>query len=163
MSNPPTPTAPQPAREPLSLEEQERQLLRDELEALLAALPDQRRAPYQALAEAVSDGQVPAEHLATLQTVLELLLSSGRARHAHRAEGERILQALYRRTPRGKSADEELAQTNRALRVLAGQRLNSIQVSSPIPGRYTLTIEAEAIQLSLIVDPDGVRVDKAAV
>lgn len=138
-------------------------MLREELTALLAALPPDRRAPYQTLAGAVEAGTIPSPQVRLLESVLELILGSGRVRHAHRAEGERILQALYKRTPRGAAADQELALVNRALAVLNGQTLSHIRVSSRIPGRYTLMVDTETLHLELVADAKGLRIEKAAV
>lgn len=156
------PVAPEPVA-PLALEAPEQDMLGEELTALLAALPEPRRQPYQALADTVATASVPPEQVPLLESVLELILGSGRVRHAHRAEGERILQALYKRTPRGAAADQELAQVNRALSVLSGQKLAQVRVSSRIPGRYTLMLDTETLHLELVADAKGLRIEKAAV
>ncbi len=149
--------------QPLSLESQEQSLLTEELAALSEALPPERRAPYQALAQAAAAGAIPPEQIKLLESVLELLLGSGRVRHAHRAEGERLLQALYKRTPRGQATEQELAQVNQGLAALAGHRISGIRASSRIPGHYTLMIDSETLHLELVADARGLRIEKAAV
>jgi hypothetical protein len=156
------PASPLPP-EPLLLDDEERALLSDELEALAGALPVERRGTYESLRAAVAGRNVPVELLKPLEGVLELILGSGRARHAHRAEGERILKAVYDRTPRGQAIAEELHRTNRALAALAGQRVDSVRAGSSMPGRHTVTITTESLQLTLVVDRDGIRVDSVTI
>lgn len=146
--------------EPLTLEEHEREMLAEELQALIAALPPDRRQRYEALAATVERGVVPPEEVDALAEVLELLLASGRARHIHRADGERQLEALYDRTPAGQTRSEAQARTNQALRALVNQPITSVRVSDSVTGRHTITIATPALQLTLIADQHGVRLDK---
>jgi hypothetical protein len=165
---------PQPAREadplesvpppaPIGLEPPEQELLAEELAALQAALPPERRAPYQTLAGAAQAGTIPPDQIPLLERVLELILGSGRVRHTHRAEGERILQALYKRTPRGAAADQELAQVNKALAALTGQPISKVTASSRIPGHYTLMIDTGTLHLEVSLNAKGLTIEKAGV
>jgi hypothetical protein len=154
---------PEPAPSPIALEAPEQELLAEELAALCAALPAERRPPSQMLADAAAAGTIPSEQIALLEPVLELILGSGRVRHTHRAEGERILQALYKRTPRGAATDQELAQVNKALAALTGQPVAQVRASSRIPGHYTLMIDTGTLHLELAINAKGLTIEKAGV
>jgi hypothetical protein len=149
---------------PLKLGDEERELLRLELDTLLPALSGPRRERYEALARAIdSDGDVPPEALPALESVLELALQTGRARQLYRAEGERILTSVLRRTPRGREHAAQLDKVNEALRVMAGETLEAVRVRMRTLGHYTMTIQSKATTITLAVRPDGVRVDSVAV
>ncbi len=150
-------------REPLALTEEERDLVRSEVDAILPALSGQRREAYQALADATASGQVPPDLVPLLEGLIVLALETGRARRVHRAEGERILTELFRRTPRGREMSRELSRVNKALEVLRGQAVNSIHVAMRTLGHFTLSIETEAASITLAVRPDSVAVDSVAV
>lgn len=149
--------------EALPLGEEERELVLEEVEALLPSLPPERREPFRALAEAVREGEVPASLLPPLESLLTLALVGGRARTRYRAEGERILTELYRRTPRGRELERRLREVNRALEALAGRRLRAVRVGWYTLGRYTLRLEAEGVAVTLEVGPQGVEVESLAV
>jgi hypothetical protein len=151
------------AAKSLPLEEQERELLESELQAMTEALRGDRRRRYEALASSVRKGVIPGEDVQTLSELLELILASGRARHVHRADGERQLAALYDRTPRGEARKAEEARTNQALRALTDQAISSIRVASSVTGRHTVTIATPEMQLTLVADHNGVRVDKVGI
>ncbi|MGH8887110.1 MAG: hypothetical protein ACRDYX_18455 [Egibacteraceae bacterium] len=147
----------------VTLDDEERELLGLELRTLLPALSGPRLERYAALARAVgSDAAVPAELLPALESVLELALQTGRARQLYRAEGERILTSVLRRTPRGREFAANLDQVNKALRVVAGQKLDTVQVRMRTLGHYTVTIQSEAATLTLAIRPDGVQVESVA-
>jgi hypothetical protein len=156
-------TAESPTNPPILLEPPEQELLAEELTALQAALPPDRRPPYQALADASAVGTIPPEQSPLLERVLELILGSGRVRHTHRAEGERILQALYKRTPRGAAADQELVQVNKALAALTGHPISKVTAGSRIPGHYTLMIDTGTLHLELSLNAKGLTIEKAGV
>jgi len=147
----------------LTLTREQRDLLTAEIDALLQALPANHRASYEALARAAGEGSIPNEHLLTLEKVLQMMLTSGHARHTHRADGERLLQDLYGRTSRGRALKQQQDQTNRALRALEGQAIDSIQVSINASGRNTIWIATEKLQVTLMANQDGIYVDKAEV
>lgn len=151
----------QPKR--LDLSETERDLLSEELRGLINALPPQSRTPYQVLAESVKEASVPPQQIRLLESVLELVLGSGKTRHSHRAEGERVLQGLFKRTARGQATEQQIAQVNRALEVLKNQKLEKIEASSSVPGHYTLTINTSDMQLQLVIHARGIAVDKTTI
>ncbi|HEY8489567.1 MAG TPA: hypothetical protein VIO14_01110 [Dehalococcoidia bacterium] len=138
-------------------------MLGPELEALTAAAVGPRRDEYQALAEAVAAGQVPADRVGTLEGVVAMLLETGRARRRHTAEGERILTDLFRRTPAGREVVRHLEDVNRALGVLAGRTLLGVTVAMRTLGHFTVSLEAEGAAITLAVRPGGVVVDSVAI
>lgn len=151
------------APEPLVLTEEERELLLSELEAVVPALGGERREACQALIESAQGGAVPAHHVQLVESVVSLALDTGRARRVHRAEGERVLTELFRRTPRGRALAEALAGVNRALGALRGQRLRSIRVGVRTVGVFTVTVETEMAEVTLGLGRGGVAVEHVAV
>lgn len=147
----------------VALDEQERELVGLELEALVPALSGERRERYERLQEAVAAGSVPPELAEPLASVLELALQTARARQLYRAEGERLLTGVLRRTPRGRELARHLADVNTALGALAGQRLEGVRVAMRTIGHFTVTVTTEATTLTLAVRPDAVNVESVAV
>lgn len=149
----------------VTLDEEERELLGLELRTLLPALSGPRRERYEALAQVIASdaASVPAELLPALESILELALQTGRARQLYRAEGERILTAVLRRTPRGRQLTAHLSEVNEALRVVAGETLDAVRVRMRTLGHFTVTIQSKAVTITLAVRPDGVQVESVAV
>lgn len=151
------------AAEPVRLGEQEAELVAAEIDALLPALEGERRAHFEALRASVVDGDVPGELAGALASVVELALQTARARQLYKAEGEKILTGVLRKTPRGKELDQQIADVNTALGALAGQELDRVQVRMRTLGHFTVTIGTDATTLTLAVRPDAVAVDSVAV
>jgi hypothetical protein len=150
--------------EPLELDADERELIGLELAALLPALEGSRRERYQALADAVAaGGAVPAELIPQLESLLELVLQTARARKLYRAEGERVLTGLLRRTPRGRELGAHLNAVNKALTALTGHTLNGARVGMRTLGHFTVTLQTDAGTLTLAVRPDSLNVESVAV
>lgn len=147
----------------ITLDDEERELVQLELGALLPALAGERRRRYEQLGQAATSGRVPPEAVPLLESLLELALQTARARRLYRAEGERILTHLFRRTPRGRELTEQLDQVNDALGELAGHTLDRARVGMRTLGHFTLTIETEAATITLAVRPDSVNVESVAV
>ncbi len=145
------------------LDDEERELVQHELDALLPALTGERRLHYEQLGDAVMSGSIPPQSVPLLESLLELALQTARARKLYRAEGERILTRLFRRTPRGRELTELLEQVNRALVALTGNTLNRAQVGMRTLGHFTLTIETDAASITLAVRPDSVNVESVSV
>lgn len=154
---------PDETAEPITLSEDEAELVAAEVDALLPALDGDRRAHFGELRAAVTEGVVPGELVGTLGSVVELALQTARARQLYKAEGEKLLTALLRRTPRGKELDQQIADVNTALGALAGQQLDRVQVRMRTLGHFTITIGTDATTLTLAVRPDAVAVDSVAV
>ena len=149
--------------EPLELDSDEQELIELELASLLPALEGPRRERYQALAETVAGGTVPPDLVPQLESLLELVLQTARARKLYRAEGERILTALLRRTPRGRELTGHLNDVNTALTAITGHTLNGVRVGMRTLGHFTVTLQTDAATLTLAVRPDGLNVESVAV
>lgn len=154
------PDGPQPA---LTLNEDERELVTLELGMLLPALTGERAERYAALRDAVEAGEVPGDLTGVLASLVELTLQTARARQLYRAEGEKILTDLLRRTPRGKELGQQLADVNTALKALNGKVVEGVSVRMRTIGHFTVTVATDEVTLTLAVRPDSVNVDSVAV
>lgn len=148
---------------PVDLDDDERDLVDAELTALLPALSGERRVSYEALADAISDGSVPADLVVHLQSLLELALQTARARTLYRAEGEKVLTGLYKRTPAGRGLTRQLGDINSALRAVAGRELRGARVGMRTLGHFTVTLRTDEATLTLAVRPDGMNVESVEV
>jgi hypothetical protein len=147
----------------VALSDEEGAVLGAELDALLPAFDGARLDRYLALAEAVHAGEVDDELVPELESVLELSLSTARARRLYSAEGERLLTEVLRRTPRGRDLQDQLDQVNAALSAVAGATLRSVSVRMRTLGNFTVTVTSDAASLTLAVRPDGVAVEAVSV
>lgn len=149
--------------DPVELDEDEQELVALEVQQLLPALRDQRRERFEELLDAAEDGTVPPELVAQLESVVALALQTARARQLYRAEGEKILTGLYRRTPGGRRLTKHLGDVNQALATLVGAELTNATVRMRTLGHFTVTLETATASMRLAVRPDGVEVDSVAV
>lgn len=147
----------------LELDEDERDLVKLEVDALLPALVGERHARYAALGEAADEGMVPGALVPQLQSLLELALQTARARKLYRAEGEKVLTGLFKRTPGGRELTARLGEINKALRAVAGHELTSARVGMRTLGHFTVTLRTDTATLTLALRPDGINVDSVAV
>ena len=152
-------TATDAPNQALELDDEEQEIVEAELAALLPALRGTRREGYEALAAAVADGSVPPELVVHLQSLLELALQTARARKLYRAEGEKILTGVFRRTPAGRALRRQLADINAALKAVAGHELRSARVGMRTLGHFTVTLQTEEATLTLAVRPVGIYVE----
>ena len=127
-------------------------------EIYASVLSGSRGAPYRDLAQAARGGAVSTELIGVLERVCTVGLETGKARELGRAEAERVLVAVFHRTPRGRALREGLEALNRSLAGLADRRLRSVRAGMPHPGRCTVALELEGLSLTLEVGPDGIRV-----
>jgi hypothetical protein len=137
----------------LHLEPAEAEVLAQEAAAFAGALTDSAASDrYARLASAAAEnGEVPDELVGALEAMLELVFEKGRP--TNRA----VLQAVYRRTPRGRQQLEASREVNAALRTLRGQRLEDLRISAG-PRRHTLVVETDRCRLTLELDSAGARV-----
>ncbi len=142
---------------------EERDILKAELEALIPVLSEDRQPPYQRLAQAIEEGLVDDDLEPYLDGLLTLALETGRARTLYRAEGERLLTDLFRRTSRGQSLVRDIEQINRALKILRGQQLENVRVGFRTLGNFSLVLETASFIITLSFTSDGVRVDSLSV
>jgi len=109
------------------------------------------QARYEQLAASAAAGVVPAQLVAALETMLELLFEKGRP------SNPAVLQSVFGKTPRGRQKTLAARDVNEALRALSGQRLDQLRLSAG-PSRHTLVIQTDACRLTLELDASGARV-----
>ncbi|HTY54545.1 MAG TPA: hypothetical protein VMB26_05070 [Candidatus Binataceae bacterium] len=146
--------------EALKLDTLQRDLLSAQISDFLkAAPPSAGRDAFEALKDAVEAMEVPAELAPRLDTVIELLLSSGRARRVYGPAGELAISSLFQKTSRGKTIASSVSELNGALKKLKGQPLEEISASLKKPGVYTLTINAGGYRIAVRFAPEGASVE----
>jgi hypothetical protein len=126
--------------------------------ALLGVLPPGREGPYIALGEAAESGQLRIDQVPALERVCVLALETGKARQLGKAETERLLMAVYRRTPGGKALAAETADVNKLLAQLKGKTLQSARFTARMPGRYQLDLVVDGIDVAIAIEPEGLEV-----
>jgi hypothetical protein len=146
--------------ESLTLDRLQHDLLMPQIEAFLAAAPDDSaRAPYLALRDSIDALEIPAELTARLGAIAEVLLTSGRVRHAYGPGAELSLWSLFQKTPRGREIAASIASLNGALKQLEGQPLEFIAAAVRAPGAYALTIRTASCEMVLRFDGAGARLE----
>jgi hypothetical protein len=150
-------------KEAITLRDEEQELVTAELAAILPALHGERLARYERLREAVDAGNVPDDLAPVLEALLELSLQTARTRQLYKAEGERILTGLYRRTPGGRELSAHLRAVNTALEALADSTLDAVSVRMRTLGHFSITITTDAATLTLGVRPESVNIESVAV
>jgi hypothetical protein len=152
------------AEETLTLDPLQRDLLLPELESFLAAAPDgPARLPYLALRDAITAQSVPTALAGRLEVLIELLLTSGKARRTHGPAADLSLWALFQKTPRGRAQLESVGQINSALKQIEGQVLELISVTARAPGACSITLKGGGLQLAIRFDVLGARVESVDV
>lgn len=147
----------------LELGVEERELIAPEIRLVAQFQPDpEARQRYEALADLVETGTVPADRLDQLGLILEIGLESGRVRRVYGPEGETALGRIYQRTPRGARAGAMASAVTKALVALQGQQIDELRVSALGPGAYSILVDTRACQLTIRLDRGGVRVDSVA-
>jgi hypothetical protein len=137
----------------LQLEPAESEVLAAEAGAFAGRVTDPAtQARYVALAEAAATGQVPAELVASVEALLDLLLQRGRPL------AEPVLVGIFGRTPRGRELAATTRDVNAALRSLKGQALETLRLTAT-PGRYSLLVETDRLRLTLVMDGAGPRIE----
>jgi hypothetical protein len=126
--------------------------------AFVDVLPERSRAAYEQLAADAAAGEIADELVPALERVCALALETGKARSLGRAEGERLLTAVYRRTPGGSALTAETTEVNRMLAELAGRTLESARLSMRMPGRYLLDLSVDGVALQIAIEPEGLEV-----
>lgn len=154
-----TGTDPPAGDDTVTLSDDERELVALELEMLLPALTGERAERYEQLRDAVATGGVPGDLAPALASLVELTLQTARARQLYRAEGEKILTGLLRRTPRGKELAGQLADVNTALKALNGHAVEGVSVRMRTIGHFTITVATEGVTLTMAVRPDTVNIE----
>lgn len=141
------------------LDDQERELLLDELDAFTSSLADtETKIPYLALRRDIEAGGVSPENIPSLENLLELTLQSGRVRRRQSPQAEKRFLRLYHGTPRGSAVKRAVSETNEALAALRGQVLDTVSFTPNTPGAYRLLIDTEACRVDLEITRQGVSV-----
>jgi len=137
----------------LDLDSTEAECVAGEAAAFARALPDPAsRTRFEQLATAAASGVVPDELVGPLETMLELVFSTGRP--SNRA----VLQAIFAKTPRGRQQSSAAREVTRALQVLEGQTISELRLTSAGPSRQTFVIETERCKVNLEFDRQGARI-----
>ena len=123
-----------------------------------AVLPPAHAGMYDALAEAAADGRIPDDLIDAAERVTTVTLQTGRARRAGLASDEKLLAAVYRRTPAGKALAGRAREVNQALETLTGRQLKTARVGAIAPGAYTLTLEADGVAVILQIGTSGIEI-----
>ncbi|HXR24903.1 MAG TPA: hypothetical protein VN742_06045 [Candidatus Binataceae bacterium] len=153
-----------PDGEVLKLDTLQRDLLCAQIREFLAAAPDSPgREAFVALNDAVEKMEVPPELAPRLDAIVELLLSSGRARQMYGPAAELALTALFQKTSRGKTIAASIHELNGALAKLKGQPLEEISAALRKPGVYSLTINAGGYRIAIRFAPEGAGVESVEV
>jgi len=148
----------------LSLDERQREALREEVEAVLAGVREPAaRERFLRLAAGVAAGAVAQAEAAALEQVLEMTLQTGRVRRMQGAEAEQALLRLFHQTPRGAAARRSTEAVNAALRQLAGQTLEDLLFTVQAPGVFKLGLRTDRCRLSLEIDRHGVTLESLEV
>jgi hypothetical protein len=149
-----------PTDESVMLDRLQRDILAPQLEAFLAAAPDEAaRAPYFALREALDAFKVPPELAGRLGAIAEVLLTSGRVRNIYGPGAELSLWGLFQKTPRGREVAGSVEAANAALKRLSGQAIEGLSVIARGPAAYALTVRTAEVELIVRFEAAGVRLE----
>lgn len=144
--------------EPFALNEDEGLAVAETAVAYAAAVPADRGVIYRELAAQAAEGEIEHDLVPALERVLVLALETGKARAIGKAETERHLLTVYRRTPGGKALSDETAAVNKVLAQFKGKELASARISARMPGKYQLDLAVEGISIAITLEPGGVEV-----
>ena len=117
---------------------------------------------FAGLVSAVDAGEVDGDDIELLEGVLELGLQTGRIRAYYGPGGEQAAVSTLRRLPRGRARTESTQDVSKALGSLTGKRLDGVSITAVAPGAYTLSFDADGIELSVRLDAQGARVTSVA-
>ena len=111
--------------------------LLEELAAYTASVhASAERSDLARLAGSIATGEVPETLQAPLARLLDLSLSTGRARRLHGPEAEGAFLDLYRRTPAGLDLARRAREAETALGALVGTTLTGISIAQCIPHSF---------------------------
>jgi hypothetical protein len=144
----------------LALDPLQREVLFEELSTLVVSIrAPEVRASWEELAAAVDARSVAPELAGRLETILEMVLHTGRVRRMHGAEAEQALLRLFHQTPRGSAARRALQAVNETLATLEGHSLQGMLFTVQGPGAFRLGLKTDRCSLTLEIDPHGVSVE----
>jgi len=76
--------------------------------------------------------------------------------------GEQAALGTLRKLPRGRVRGDSAREVSDALRAFAGKQLDAVEDRRRRPGTFTLSIEAEGLETSIRLDPNGARIQSVA-
>ena len=126
--------------------------------AFADVLPAGPAEPYRELAATAEGRAIPPEQVPMLERVCSLALETGKARQIGRAEFERQLTAVLRRTPHGRAVTGQVEEVNRALSQLVGRELEDARLSWGKPGHCEVSISAGGVNLTVAITPNDITV-----
>ena len=115
------------------------------------------RGRLTALVAALDEGEVADDDAELLESVLELGLQTGRVRAYYGPGGEQAALTTLRRLPRGRTRSQSAREVTEALRTLQGSRLGSVSIAAVAPGAFTLSIDADGVDVAVRLDASGAR------
>jgi hypothetical protein len=129
-----------------------------EAQAVLAMVQDdERRGRLADLVAAVGEGELAEDEADALAELLELGLQTGRIRAQYGPGGEQAALRLFRRLPRGQELSESAREVSRALASLVGKPLTGARIEATGPGTFLVSLSTDAVELSVRLDRNGVR------
>jgi hypothetical protein len=144
--------------ESFTLNEDEGLAVAEAATAFASAVGGDRADLFRELAAQAVEGAIEEQLVPVLEKVAALALETGKSRQIGKAEAERHLLAVYRRTPGGAELGKEASDINKVLAHFAGSTVESIRVSARMPGRYLLDITSEGFAVQLSLEPEGLEV-----
>lgn len=144
----------------IQLEAFQKEVLQQEVGAIAQRVSSNSEAysRYAALLDEIERGEITSECTETLESILDVLLESGRARHLYGPPGEHTLTALFQRTPRGAALVQQSQALTRSLSGLEGQTLSTLSVRSSGPGTWAFTVQTDRCELTLQIDRRGIQI-----
>jgi hypothetical protein len=147
----------------IELKGEAREVALAEAQTVLAmARDDDARARFAELVSGIDDGGVDGDAEELLESVLELGLQSGRIRAYYGPGGEQAALSTLRRLPRGRVRSDSAREVSQALEALAGRQLGAVKLAAVAPGAFTLSIEADGLDVSVRLDGSGARLASVA-
>jgi hypothetical protein len=147
----------------IELKGEAREVALAEAQTVLAmARDDDARARFAELVSGIDDGALDGDAEELLESVLELGLQSGRIRAYYGPGGEQAALSTLRRLPRGRVRSDSAREVSQALEALAGRQLGSVKLAAVAPGAFTLSIEADGLDVSVRLDGSGARLASVA-
>ncbi len=116
----------------------------------------------EVIASIEADATIPEEHAGDVDRLLTLALQTGRVRAIYGPGGEQTALRLYRKLPTGAEVAATARAVNDALAALAGRTLEKASISASGPGAFVLTLATDGAELTVKLDPQGVRIGSVA-
>lgn len=143
----------------IELQEDEKEMVGLEAEVFASrAGQDRIRNIFTRIGEQARAGWIEEDLAGPLGGLLEVGLSSGRIRSIYGAHAEMAASRLFRLTPPGRALQDQVRQSNEALKQFAESTLKKLTISARGPGLFTLTLETSLGRTALSLTPAGLEV-----